>query len=80
MIDERPASNSLEMELIDCIEIPIVLVDRDLALVSFNPAAARLLSLTPSDYGRPLHSIQMLNGMQKLEELCKHVIASACLP
>jgi PAS domain S-box-containing protein len=76
MIDARPGSNSLEMELIDSIDLPVVLVDRDLALVSFNPAAARLLSLTPSDYGRPLDSIQMLKGMQNLDELCEHVIAS----
>ncbi|HZD50810.1 MAG TPA: PAS domain S-box protein, partial [Silvibacterium sp.] len=64
------------MELIDCIELPVLAVDRDLTLVSFNPAAATLLSLTPSDYGRLLHSIQMLNEMQNLEVLCEHVIAS----
>jgi hypothetical protein len=44
-----------------------------------NPAAAGLLSLTPSDHGRQLRSIQMLNGMQNLEDLCEHVIASGSL-
>ncbi len=64
------------MELIDCIELPIVIFDRDLAVVGFNGAAATLLSLTPSDYGRQMHSIQMFTGARMLEELCQHVISS----
>ena len=46
MIDAHEASNSIGMELIDCIELPVLVVDRDLTLVSFNPAAAKLLALT----------------------------------
>jgi signal transduction histidine kinase len=76
MIEARPVSNPLGMELIDCVELPVLVVDRDLTLVSFNPTAAELLSLTHSDYGRQLHSIDMLAGMRNLEELCEHVIAS----
>jgi PAS domain S-box-containing protein len=64
------------MELIECIELPVLVIDRALTLVSFNPAAATLLSLTSSDHGRQLRSIQMLSRMQHLEELCEHVIAS----
>jgi len=64
------------MELIDCIELPVLVVDRDLALVSFNPAAAKLLSLMGSDRGRQLRSIQMLAGVKNLSDLCEHVIAS----
>ena len=76
MIDAHQASNSLGMELIECIELPVLVVDRDLTLVSFNSAAARLLSLTGSDRGRQLQSIQMLTGVKNLEDLCEHVIAS----
>jgi PAS domain S-box-containing protein len=76
MVDERQVSNSLGMELIDCIELPVLVVGRDLTLVSFNPAASKLLSLTSSDYGRQLQSIQMLNGVKNLEDLCEHVIAN----
>ena len=76
MIDAHQASNSLGMELIECIELPVLVVDRDLALVTFNSAAARLLSLTGSDRGRQLQSIQMLTGVKNLEDLCEHVIAS----
>jgi PAS domain S-box-containing protein len=76
MIDVGQVSNSLGMEIIDCIELPVLVVGRDLRLVSFNPAAARLLSLTRSDPGRQLQSIQMLAGVKNLEDLCEHVIAS----
>jgi signal transduction histidine kinase len=76
MSDAWPVSKPLGVELIDCLELPVLVLDRDLTLVSFNPAAATLMSLTGSDYGRPLHSIQMLTGVQNLEELCEHVIAS----
>jgi PAS domain S-box-containing protein len=76
MIDAHEASNSLGMELIDCIELPVLVVDRALTLVSFNPAAAKLLSLTGSDGGRPLRSVPLFTGVKHLEDLCKHVIAS----
>jgi PAS domain S-box-containing protein len=76
MIDAHQVSNSLGTELIDCIELPVLVVGRDLTLVSFNPAAAKLLSLTGSDHGRQLQSIQMLTRVKNLEDLCEHVIAS----
>jgi PAS domain S-box-containing protein len=76
MIDARQESNSIAMELIDCIELPVLVVGRDLTLVSFNPAAAKLFSLTGTDHGRQLQSIRMLTGVKNLEALCEHVIAS----
>jgi PAS domain S-box-containing protein len=63
------------MELIDCIELPVLVVDRHLAIVSFNPAAAKLLALTGTDRGRQLRSIQMFAGVKNLPDLCEHVIA-----
>ena len=76
MIDEHEASNSIGMELIDCIELPVLVVDRDLTLVSFNPAATNLLALTGADRGRHLRSIQMFAGVKNLTDLCEHVIGS----
>ena len=76
MIDAHEAFNSIGMELIDCIELPVLVVDRDLTLVSFNPAAAKLLTLAGSDRGRQLRSIQMFAGVKNLPDLCEHVIAS----
>jgi PAS domain S-box-containing protein len=76
MIDEHEASNSIGMELIDCIELPVLVVGRDLTLVSFNPAAADLLALTGSDRGRHLRSFQMFAGVKNLLDICEHVIGS----
>jgi PAS domain S-box-containing protein len=64
------------MELIDCIELPILIIDRDLTVASFNTAAARLFSLSGADCGRHLHSIQKPAVTQQMEELCEHVIAT----
>jgi two-component system CheB/CheR fusion protein len=76
MLDVHPASNSPGMALVDCIDLPILILDRDLTVAGFNTAAGTLLSLTRSDYGRRINSIRMLAGTRKLEELCEHVIAS----
>jgi PAS domain S-box-containing protein len=76
MANARSASKFPGMELIDCIELPILIVDRDLTVASFNTAAARLLSLSDADYGRHLHSIQKPAGTQQLVELCEHVLAT----
>jgi len=76
MLEAYPGSKSLGVELIDCIELPVVLIDRDLTVVSFNAAAATLLSLTDSDCGRRMLSIQIFARARKLEELCEHVIAT----
>lgn len=77
--DENPretlGSHPIGIDVIDCIELPILVVNRDCVLVSFNPAAARLLSLAPPDVGRTLRGIPILADMKDLEEVCKHVIA-----
>jgi PAS domain S-box-containing protein len=64
------------MELIDCIELPILIIDRGLTVARFNTAAAKLLSLSASDYGSHLHSVRKPAGTPQLEELCEHVIAT----
>ena len=76
MVDEGPAAKSPGMELIDCIELPVLVIARDLTVAGFNAAAAKLLSLSDSDYGRHLHSLRTLAGMQHLQELVEHVIAT----
>ena len=76
MTDAHEAPKLFGMDLIDCIELPVLIVDRDLTLVSFNPAAAKLLALTASDRGRQLPSIRMFATVKNLAELCEHVIAS----
>jgi PAS domain S-box-containing protein len=76
--DETPqetvGSHPIGTDVIDCIELPILVVNRDCILVSFNPAAARLLSLAPPDVGRTLRGIPILADMKDLKEVCEHVI------
>jgi PAS domain S-box-containing protein len=62
-------------ELLDHIELPILVVNHDLTLSAFNPTAAKLFSLTPSEYGKRLDSIAALAGIGSLRELCEQVIA-----
>ena len=40
--------------LLDSVDLPILVVDCDVTVVRFNTAAAAVLSLAPSDVGRPL--------------------------
>src|SRR6185437_16090292 len=76
MLGARPESKQIESETIDCIELPVLIVDRELTVVGFNPAAAALLSIAPAEYGRKLDSFEMLARLPNLEDLCEHVIAT----
>lgn len=68
-------SHPMGIDVIDCIELPILVVNRECILVSFNSAAAKLLCLAPSDVGRTLRGIPILTNMKDLQEVCEHVIA-----
>src|SRR4051812_34956603 len=67
-------------DVIDCIELPIVVLNRGCAVVGFNPAAASLLALAPADADRPLRSIPMLAHITDLEEACRHVMRGGAAP
>lgn len=76
--DETPrvtvGSHPIGTDVIDCLELPILVVNRDCILVSFNSAAAKLLSLAPSNLGRTLGGIPILTNLRDLQEVCEHVI------
>ena len=61
--------------VLDCIELPVVVVSPECQVASFNAAASALLSLGPADVGRPLAGIRLLSGVKDLEEACRYVIA-----
>ncbi|MCG3115991.1 MAG: ATP-binding protein [Candidatus Manganitrophus sp. SA1] len=61
-------------DLINCIELPILVINRDHSVTGFNPAAAAILSLAPSDVGRPLRDVPMLAEVNDLEALCELVM------
>ena len=72
------AANTAATDLInilDTVEVPIVVLRRDLMIAGFNKAAADVLRLSPSDIGRASRDISVLAGLPRLEEQCSQVIA-----
>ena len=73
------AANAAAADLInilDTVEVPIVVLRRDLMIAGFNKAAAGVLRLSPSDIGRASRDISVLAVLPRLEERCSQVIAS----
>jgi len=60
--------------VLDSIDIPIVVVDRDCKVTSFNRAAAEVLGVAPSDIGRRPCSIQALADVPEIEQVCVQVM------
>jgi len=63
--------------VVDAVDVPIIVVDRDCQVVRFNHAAAETLGLTPLDVRRCPRDIEALAGAPELEKLCAQVIADA---
>jgi PAS domain-containing protein len=63
--------------IIDAIDVPILVVDADGAIVRFNGAARLALHLAPEDIGRRPGSIDALAGIPDIDALCGQVIAAA---
>jgi PAS domain S-box-containing protein len=62
-------------DVLDTIEVPVVVVRRDVLIACFNKAAADVLGLSASDVGRPCRSISVFAGLPRLEQQCRQVIA-----
>ena len=63
------------VNILDTVDVPIVVVRRDLMLAYFNNAAADVLGLSPSATGRVSRDMPVLAGLSHLEEECSRVIA-----
>jgi PAS domain S-box-containing protein len=61
--------------VLDSIEIPIVVVNRDCKVTRFNRAAEDVLGIAPSDMGRRPCSIQALADAAEIEQVCIRVMA-----
>jgi PAS domain S-box-containing protein len=70
------AARTPGIDIVDSIDVPIIVIAGDGAVVRFNPAAATLLSLTAANLGRPSREIPLLEDVKRLEELCKEAIGS----
>lgn len=64
------------INILDTVEVPIVVVRRDLVIACFNQAAADTLGLAPSDLGRAPRDIRVLAGFPRLELQCSQVMTS----
>jgi nitrogen-specific signal transduction histidine kinase len=62
------------INILDTIEVPIVVVQRDLTMAAFNQAAVDALGLSSSDIGRKPSKISVLAGLSRLEQHCNEVI------
>jgi two-component system CheB/CheR fusion protein len=64
------------LNLLGSVNIPIVIVGRDLHLRRFTPAAENVFSLMPSDVGRPLGELRTYLDTPDLERELREVIES----
>jgi two-component system CheB/CheR fusion protein len=62
------------VNLLGGVNIPIVMVSRDLRIRRFTPLAERLLNLIPSDVGRPIGDLKPNLNVPNLEQLIVEVI------
>ena len=67
------ANNDLN-NLLSSVQIPLVMVDNDLRLRRFTPAAEKLLNLIPADVGRPLLNINPNIEVPDLRKALRDVI------
>ena len=61
--------------ILDAVEVPIVVLRRDLVIDWYNKPAADVLGLSASDIGRAPRDISALAGLRRLEQQCSQVIA-----
>jgi two-component system CheB/CheR fusion protein len=68
-------NNDLE-NLLNSVQIPIVFLGSDLRIRRFTPPAERLLSLIPTDVGRPLNDLRPNVLVPEFEQLVAEVLRS----
>ncbi len=62
--------------ILDAIDVPVVVVHRDLTIASFNRPAGEVLGLAASDIGRPAHDVAKFANLQNLERWCAQAIST----
>jgi hypothetical protein len=63
--------NTAELiNILDTVDVPIVVMQRELLIAGFNEAAGVLLDLSASDVGRTLGDIAPLAFSPRIEEQC----------
>jgi two-component system CheB/CheR fusion protein len=62
------------LNLLGSINIPIVMLDRDLRIRRFTPPAKQTLNLIPTDVGRPISDLKLNMDIPNLERLIREVL------
>ncbi len=65
--------------ILTSIEIPVIILGRDLRIRRFNPSAQERLNLIPADVGRPLSDLRASLEIERLEETVLSVIETLSL-
>ena len=60
--------------LLTSVNIPLLMLTSDLHIRQFTPPMQKLLSVLPSDIGRPIGNIRMQLSVEDIEPLLKHVL------
>jgi len=71
---ELSQANSDLTNLFSSLEIPILILGRDLRLMRFSPAAESLFSLSPADVGRSVNDLDFDGAISHLGQLCMAVM------
>ncbi|MGO9165420.1 MAG: CheR family methyltransferase, partial [Candidatus Sulfotelmatobacter sp.] len=71
---ELSSANNDLLNLLSQVDIPVVLVSRDLCIRRFSPPAQKILNLLPSDVGRRLGQIRPNLDLQDMEPTVREVI------
>lgn len=74
-VELSTANNDL-VNILTGVNIPIIMVSRDLRIRRFTPVAEKVFNLIPSDVGRPITDIQSNLNVPDLGELITDVIAT----
>ena len=64
------------LDILDTIDAPILVVDRNSSMVCFNRAAAEVFGVKPSDIGRSPDDAPAFPGATQLKEWCAQLIAT----
>jgi PAS domain S-box-containing protein len=74
-VGDDPAANAAGFTILDALDVPVVVVQRDSSVACFNKAAAAVLGVVPADIARPARDLPVLAGSSRLERRCREVIA-----
>ncbi len=72
-LESSQLNNDL-MNLLSNVNLPIIMLGKDLCIRRFTPKADEIINLLPTDIGRPLNKIKLNINVPHLEELILQVI------